>query len=114
MDALKQQPTQHEVKMVIGSAFFSDDKEAAYLFGQAQDKIEEVQHRLRFLYDSAPLSSTAGDFSKDGLQGMCWIVGDMINALWEAKGLLQKLTEYGQRLEAQHDQHGPTSSSMEA
>jgi hypothetical protein len=114
IDKLKQQPSQHSMKRVIGSPFYSEDEEAAYLFNQAHDKITEVQQRLQFLYDSAPMSSTASSFCSDGLRGMSWVVGDMVDSLWEAKALLQKLTEYGKRLEAEHDQHGPTSFSMEA
>lgn len=111
MDAL-QQHSQHEVMTVIGSPFHPEDKEAAYLFNQAHDKISEVQHRLQFLYESSPMTSTVSSFSSDGLQGMCWLVGDMIHTLAEARELLKNLIKYEQRLDAEADQHGPTSFTM--
>lgn len=121
MYADKQQNSR-PVKVVIGSSFYPEDKEAAFIFSQMQDKIEEVEARLQFLYDSAPLTFTASSFSNAGLAGMAFIIGDMIDALNGAKVLLRELIEYGRKLEAEgdqvlvspSDQHGPTSFSVGA
>lgn len=112
MDAEKQQNPQYAI--LIGSSFDPEDEEAAFIFNQVQDKIEEVQARLHFMYDSYPLTSTASSFSNDGLVGMGFVVGDMIDALNGAKGLLQNLIEYGRKLDAEADQHVPTSFSAGA
>lgn len=93
--------------------FHTEDKEAAYLFNQAHDRVTEVQSRLAFLLDSAPLSSTACSFSEEGIRGMGWVVGDMVDTLEEAKRLLEMLTQLAQKLDSpKEDQHGPTSFSF--
>ena len=120
MNADKQQNSR-PAKVIIGSSFDPEDMVSAFIFNQVQDQIEEVQARLHFIYDSYPLTS-ASSFSNDGLAGMAFIIGDMIDALNGAKGLLRDLIEYGRKLEAEgdqvlvspSDQHGPTSFSAGA
>jgi len=68
-----------------------NDKEAAYQFNRAYDKITEAESRLTFLLESVPVSSTVGSFSSDGIHGMAWMVGDLVDGLSEARQILKKL-----------------------
>ncbi len=72
--------------------FINDnDKEAAYQYNKAYDKIREAEDRLTFLLECTPMASNAGQFSADGIHGMAWMVGDLVDGLSEARKILKAL-----------------------
>jgi len=65
--------------------------EEAHTFNHAIDKINEVQSRLTFLMECAPLNSTASMFTKEGVSGMAWMISDIVDSLTEARDNLEKI-----------------------
>jgi len=67
------------------------EHEEAHTFNHTIDKINEVQSRLTFLMECAPLNSTASMFTKEGVSGMAWMISDMVDSLSEARDNLEKI-----------------------
>ena len=67
------------------------DKEAAYQYNEAHDMITEVQSRLTFVLESAPIYTDATSFSKDGLEGMGYMMSDAVEILSKARKILKSL-----------------------
>lgn len=62
-------------------------------FYLAMDKISEALSRMALLSESAPLSTTASHFSTEGLNGLAWLVNDVVDILSDARNRLKKIAK---------------------
>lgn len=67
--------------------------ELTYQYNKAYDLVTEAQSRMMFLLESAPMNYTDQNFSREGLSGLGWTIGDIADKLKTAQNMMKKLVK---------------------
>ncbi len=65
--------------------------ESTHQYNKAYDLVAETLARMTFVLESAPFNYTDQNFTKEGLSGMSWLVGDLVVKLQKAENILKGL-----------------------